>query len=70
MTHEWRDRQRDELSDWESWDRPGQTASLVLIGAAYLGWWAASLILGPVWLASRSHDREMADDLWHLGDRA
>jgi hypothetical protein len=61
---------RDELCDWESWDRPGQTVSLVVIGAACLAWWAASLTIGPVWLAARRHDRELADDTWPSGDRA
>jgi hypothetical protein len=60
--------QRDVSSDWESWSRPGQTASFLLIGAACLGWWAASLIVGPVLLATQGRHRDAADDTWPSGD--
>jgi exopolysaccharide biosynthesis WecB/TagA/CpsF family protein len=56
------------LSDHDSWDRPGETASLLLIGGACLAWWAAGLILGPVWLAARKDEPELTDGTWPSGD--
>lgn len=61
-------RPRDEASDWDGWDQPGQTASLLLIGAACLGWWAASLVIGPIVLAMEAQRRD--DDTWPLGETA
>jgi hypothetical protein len=40
----------------------------LLLSVAYLGWFALSAVLGPVWIALLRRGRETADGAWASGD--
>jgi hypothetical protein len=42
--------------------------SLLTFSVAYLAWFAASILLVPVWIAVLGRGHETADDVWASGD--
>jgi len=42
--------------------------AMLLLSVAYLGWFALSAVLGPVWIALLRRGRETADGAWASRD--
>lgn len=42
--------------------------AMLALSVAYLGWFALSAALGPVWIALLRRGRETADGAWASGD--
>jgi hypothetical protein len=67
VIHKGLNRRQEEWSDSETGRSLGSLSTL-LLSMGCLSWWAACMILGPIWLAIRGHDRTAVQDGWASGD--